>query len=168
MKKSILFTLLGMFLLILPADAAHYPADLGIKNTPLIYAHMDHATYLAADFVTFLPIDEEYGLLWVQREIPVDFTYIPETGEEKIGSFGKDVIRFYFVPLPAVKEPLIINIGPSTMTLPPYADADHVYTSTDGGTTWRRFDIMDTHGYNMALYQGFRMGLHYAVQAGIK
>lgn len=78
--------------------AAGYPEYLNDNPSyPLLYAHMDYATYLDADSVV-LEYQSNLGTVWAQYEVGAGFHCDPATGNEILQSVGTPRVCWFYYP----------------------------------------------------------------------
>ncbi len=85
MKKVWTTLILGAVLSASSVMAANYPQYLyGNTSYPILYGHMDYATYLDTSSVVIKYISEHGGVVWAQSEVGVSFYYDASTGNDNV------------------------------------------------------------------------------------
>ena len=159
-KKIIAVLTLWASLSFSAALAIGYPQYLNDNPSyPLLYAHMDYATYLDANSVVLEHQSEDIGIVWAQYEVGAGFHYDSETSNEILKSIEEPrVFWFYFPAESNSHSESLVNINGRNISLPP-AIKEIAYISYDSGAHWTPFKINDVTGVNYSKYAGFWKGL---------
>ncbi|WP_301877358.1 hypothetical protein [uncultured Megasphaera sp.] len=140
--------------------AAGYPEYLNDNPSyPLLYAHMDYATYLDADSVV-LEYQSNLGTVWAQYEVGAGFHYDSATGNEILKSVEPPRVCWFYYPaeFDPYSEESLVTINGRDISLPPSRN-ETAYISYDSGEHWTAFNINDVTGVNCSKHAGFWKGL---------
>lgn len=161
-KKIITILTLWASLSFSTAFAIGYPQYLNDNPSyPLLYAHMDYATYLDADSVVLEYQSYDLGIVWAQCEVGAGFHYDAATETEILQSIEEPRVIWFYYPNASDSysdHESLVNINGQEISLPP-AIKEIAYISYDSGAHWTSFDINDVTGVNYSRYAGFWKGL---------
>lgn len=138
--KKLLLTLL--LILVFSSANAEYQRFLDNNpNWPLIYGHMDSASYLDASSVVVKYYDDKGIVMAVNVMFGVN---------KNTTKYQKLATKWIYVFNPSVKSWYrTVSIDNRIITLPPSAQPQSAYLSHDNGTTWKLIDLTNTAGYNL-------------------
>lgn len=161
--KKILLVITLLILSISTVMAANYPRDLyGDSNYPLIYAHMNGASYLDKRSVV-LKQQNERNIIFAQNIVYASFKNDMESFNESLVSVSPAHTMWFYKPLDKNQLGMIsMNIDGRHVLLPPYMGDDVAYVSSDNAEHWTPFYISVTFGYNMGVRNSFLLGYQIA------
>lgn len=150
--KKLLLTLL----LVLAFSSTHAEYQRFLDNNPnwpLIYGHMDSASYLDASSVVVKYYDNKGIVIAVNVMFGVN---------KNTTKYERLATKWIYVFNPSIKSWYrSVNIDNRIITLPPSAYPQSAYLSHDNGETWKLIDLTNTSGYNL----GAKLMIEEAVEA---
>ena len=160
MKKVWTTLILGAVLSASSVMAANYPQYLyGNTSYPILYGHMDYATYLDTSSVVIKYISEHGGVVWAQSEVGVSFYYDASTGNENVKKVKMPKVIWFYIPEMKDGHGMHgVDIDDKKVVLPPFIK-DIAYVSYNAGNSWTPFYMHDNSGYNSPTYQGLWKGM---------